>query len=346
MQVGLTLDLRNAATRRRPWREFWEDGLWLLAEAEALGFDSVLLQEHFFMDDGYAPSLPVFLALLAERTQRIRIGSYLYILPLHHPAALAQETAVLDQWSGGRLEVTVGLGHRLAEYRAFGIDPATRASRMEESLQVLRLAWTQRPFDFQGEHFQLQGVEVRPEPLQVPHPPLWVGATTAPAARRAGRHGAFLAGASVDPSVYEDYREAWRASGRAPSEARASSAFSLTTTREDPEAVWTRNRELYFERWDFYRRIRSELGDPSLAVGSQADTAGAHPEAPSPEAYRENEIIGSPEEILEFLRPRVTELGLTDVVLNGPASGIDWRGEGYESVRCFAEEVLPALREL
>ena len=346
MQVGLTLDLRNATARRRPWREFWEDGLWLLSEAEALGFDSVLLQEHFFMDDGYGPSLPVFLALLAERTKRIRIGSYLYILPLHHPAALAQETAVLDQWSGGRLEVTVGLGHRLAEYRAFGIDPATRASHMEEALQVLRLAWTQRPFDFDGEHFQLQGLEVRPEPLQVPHPPLWVGATTAPAARRAGRHGAFLAGASVDPAVYEAYREAWRASGRPPSEARASSAFSLTTTREDPESVWTRNRELYFERWDFYRRIRSELGDPSLAVGSQEGTGGAHPEAPSPEAYRENEVIGSPEEILEFLRPRVSELGLTDLVLNGPASGIDWRGEGYESVRCFAEEVLPALRAL
>jgi len=346
MQVGLTLDLRNAPARRRPWREFWEDGLWLLAEAESLGFDSVLLQEHFFMDDGYGPSLPVFLALLAERTREIRIGSYLYILPLHHPAALAQETAVLDQLSGGRLDVTVGLGHRLAEYRAFGIDPSTRASHMEEALQVLRLGWTQRPFDFEGEHFQLQGIEVRPEPLQEPHPPLWVGATTAAAARRAGRHGAYLAGASVDPSVYDAYREAWRESGRSPESARASSAFSITTTREDPDVVWKRNRELYFDRWDFYRRIRSELGDPSLAVGSQEKTRQAHPDVPSPEAYRENEIIGTPDAVLDFLRLRVSELGLTDIVLNGPASGIDWRGEGYESVRCFAEEVLPALRAL
>ena len=173
-----------------------------------------------------------------------------------------------------------------------------------------------------------------------------MGATTAAAARRAGRHGAFLAGASVDPDVYDAYRQAWGASGHPAAEARTSSAFSITTTREDPETVWQRNRELYFERWDFYRRIRSELGDPSLSVGSQATPGEAHPETPSPEAYRENEIIADPEAVVDFLRLRVSELGLTDIVLNGPASGIDWRGEGYESVRCFAEEVLPALRAL
>ncbi|MBW2426660.1 MAG: LLM class flavin-dependent oxidoreductase, partial [Deltaproteobacteria bacterium] len=118
MDVGLTLDFRNPPFRRRPWRELWEDGLWLLTEAEALGFDYVLVQEHFFTDDGYAPSMPVFLALLAERTERLRIGSYLSILPLHHPAQLAQEMAVLDHLCGGRLDVTVGIGHRLAEYLA------------------------------------------------------------------------------------------------------------------------------------------------------------------------------------------------------------------------------------
>ena len=86
MEVALTLDFRNAPERRRPWKEFWEDGLWLLCEAEAMGFDSVTVQQHFFQPDGYGPSLPVFLTLLAERTRRVRIGSYLYILPLHNPA--------------------------------------------------------------------------------------------------------------------------------------------------------------------------------------------------------------------------------------------------------------------
>jgi probable F420-dependent oxidoreductase len=337
VRVGLTLDFRNSPRWRRPWRELWEDGLWLLCQAEALGFDSVHVQEHFFQADGYAPSMPVFLALLAERTRRVRLGSYVYVLPLHHPVALAQETAVLDHVSGGRLDVGVGLGHSLAEYRAFGVDRRRRPSRMEESLEVLRLAWTQRPFSYAGRFFELRDVEVRPEPLQQPHPPLWIGATTVAAAERAGRHGGFLAAGSVDPEVYRAYRRAWSASGRPESEARASLALALTATHEDPEKVWARHRDVYVERWDFYSRIRSELGDPALAVGApRGDAPGADP-------HRANEVIGEPEALLEVLRPLVQRLGATELIVSGPASGLDWRREGYDSVRLFAERVLPEL---
>src|ERR1700729_1196181 len=121
MRVALTLDFRNPL--RRPWRELWEDNLWLMCEAEAMGFDTLLVQEHFFTPDGYGPSVPVFLTALAERTTTARLGSYIYILPLHHPVRLAQETAVIDQMSEGRLEVMVGAGHSPAEYRAFGMSP-------------------------------------------------------------------------------------------------------------------------------------------------------------------------------------------------------------------------------
>ena len=112
MQVGFSLDFRNAPERRRPWKEFWEDGLWLLQEAEAMGFDSLMVQEHFFQPDGYAPSLPIFLTLLAERTKRAHIGAYTYVLPLHNPAQLAQETAVLDHLSEGRLDVGASKNHK------------------------------------------------------------------------------------------------------------------------------------------------------------------------------------------------------------------------------------------
>ena len=346
MQVALTLDFRNAPERRRPWKEFWEDGLWLLTEAEALGFDQVMVQEHFFQEDGYGPSVPIFLTLLAERTAQVRIGSYLYVLPLHSPAQLAQETAVLDHVCGGRLDVCVGLGHSLAEYRALGVEPKRRGARMEEALTVLTGAWTERPFTFEGEFYSCDALEVRPEPLQSPHPPLWVGATTRPAAERAGRHGAHLAAASSDPAVFAAYREAYRAAGHPAGRERVSQCLSITTTREDPEKVWARNRELYFYRWDFYRRIRSELGDPALAVGLADAATARHEERPTPESYRVNELIGDPDQVLAVVEPMVEQLGLTDFVLNGPASGLDWRGEGFESVRSFAEEVLPRLKAL
>ncbi len=344
MRVYLTLDFRNDPARRRPWREFWEDGLWLLCEAEAMGFDGVLVQEHFFQPDGYGPSITAFLTLLAERTRRVRIGSYLHILPLHHPARLAQECAVLDHLSEGRLDVTVGLGHSLAEYRAFGVDPRRRPSRMEEGLQLLRLAWTEHPFSFRGAHYAVDNLEVRPEPLQQPHPPLWVGVTSAAAAERAGRHGTHLAAASTEPEVYRAYRDGLASGGHDPAAARVSGTLTLTATREDPERVWQRNRRLYFDRWDFYRRIREELGDPALAVAASRNGETSREAAPSPETYRGNELIGEPAVLLAALEPLARDLGWTDFVLNGPASGIDWRGEGHASVKLFAEQVLPVLK--
>lgn len=211
MRVGFTIDFRNP--RHEPWRDFWEDRLWLMVQAEAMGFDYLLVQEHFFCADGYAPSMPVFLTLLTERTRTARIGSYVYILPLHNAAQLAQETAVLDQVSGGRLDVTVGAGHNPAEYRAWGFSPKTRPSRMEEGLQVLKLAWTQRPFSYHGRYYDLENLEIAPEPLQKPHPPLWVAATTPAAAERAGRHGAHLHGASVDPAVHAAYLRGLQTAG-------------------------------------------------------------------------------------------------------------------------------------
>ena len=334
MRVGLTLEIRNSPHRPQTWRELWDDCLWLYQQAEALGFDSLLVQEHFFTEDGYAPSMPVFLTSLIERTSNARVGSYVYIAPLHHPAQLAQETAVLDQLSGGRLDVSIGIGHRVAEYHAFGLNPRTRPSRMEEAIEILKLAWSGEPFSYQGRYHSFERLQVKPEPLQQPHPPLWLAATTAAPAERAGRHGLNLAGASVDPEVHAAYREALAANGRDAASVRVSNPWSITVTDEDPEAVWERNKQHYFHRWDYYRKIRAEIGDPDLQYGLE----------PAADTYRQNELIGDAATVLATLEPFVRDLGLTDVVLFGPAPGIDLRRDGHESVVRFAEQVMPVLK--
>ena len=334
MRVGLTLDFRNAPTRRKPWRDFWEDNLWLLCEADAMGFDTLQVQEHFFTDDGYGPSMPIFLTVLVERTTRARLMAFVYILPLRNPAQLAQETAVLDHISAGRLDVAVGIGHRALEYRAFGFDTTTRGARMEEGLEVLRRGWTEHPFTFHGEHFTFDDVEVRPEPLQQPHPPLWVGATTARAAARAGRHGAHLAPGSADRAVIDAYWAARDEAGFDRAAARIAFGLPATVTHEDPEQVWERNRELYHYRWDFYRKIRAELGDPDLA-----------PNNPGPDFYRSYETIGDPDTVLCEARRVVDEFGITDFGVFGPPSGVDMRTEGYAALKLFADEVLPTIHD-
>jgi alkanesulfonate monooxygenase SsuD/methylene tetrahydromethanopterin reductase-like flavin-dependent oxidoreductase (luciferase family) len=304
-----------------------------MREAEAMGFDYLLIQEHFFTQDGYSPSVPVFLALLIERTRSVRIGSYTYLLPLHNAAQLAQETAVLDHLSDGRLDVCVGAGHRPLEYSAFGFSPKSRPSRMEEGLQVLKLAWMERPFSFQGRYYDLKNLTVTPEPLQKPHPPLWIAATSIAAAERAGRYGAHLHGASTEPAFHDAYLRALVAAGHDRAQARISNGWSITVTREDPNKVWERNKQLYFERWDFYRTIRAEMGDPEIAFG-----------LPAIEGYRGNELIGSADVVLGQLHSFASRLPLTDIVHAGPASGIPIRGEAYESLKAFADDVMPEIK--
>jgi alkanesulfonate monooxygenase SsuD/methylene tetrahydromethanopterin reductase-like flavin-dependent oxidoreductase (luciferase family) len=332
MRVGFTIDFRNPLGE--PWRELWEDRLWLFQQAEAMGFDYLLVQEHVCTRDAYAPSIPIFLTLLAERTERARLGSYTYVLPLHNAAQLAQETAVLDHLSGGRLDVTVGSGHRAFEYRVFGYSPKTRPSRMEEGLQVLKRAWTERPFSFKGRYYDLEDVYVTPEPLQQPHPPLWVAATAPPGAERAGRYGAHLHGASVDPEFHEAYFRGLAQAGFDRAGMRISNPWSITVTDENPDKVWARHEQLYFDRWDFYRQIRTEMGDPDLDYGLQ----------PTPEAYRDFELIGDTDTVIGTLQPLVQGMPLTDLVHAGPAGGIPIRDEYYPTLKRFAEEVLPVVK--
>lgn len=332
MHVGLTLDFRNPTGR--PWKEVWEDNLWLLCEAEAAGFDYAIVQEHFFTADGYGPSLPVLLALLAERTERIRIGSNVYILPLRHPALLAQETAVLDHVSDGRLDVTVGLGHRREEFVALGIDPRSRASRMEEGLTFLVRAWTERPLTFEGTHHHVRDLVVQPAPLQQPHPPLWVGATTPVAARRAGRHGAHLRGASTDPAFFAAYADGLREGGHDPAAMRISRSWPVTVTDEDPDAVWARNERWYRLRHGFLDAVRHDMGDPALDLDLPGDG----------DDIRRREVIGDPASVLITLAAAVRDTPLTDLVVIGPAPGSDIRGEAAESLWAFADGVLPTVR--
>jgi len=333
MHTAFTMDFRN--TQREPWKQFWEDRLWLMVEAEAMGFDSLLIQEHFFQEDGYAPSVPVFLTALAERTSRARIGSYTYILPLHHAAQLAQETAVLDQYCEGRLDVCVGAGHNPDEYIAWGYNPRTRPSRMEEGLAVLKKAWTERPFSFEGKYYKLDNIGVYPQPFQQPHPPLWVAATSPAAAARAGRHGAFLHGASVDPEFHEAYLRAWEEGGRPREAARISNPWSITVTDENPGDVWQRNRAHYQKRWKFYSDVRAGMGDEELAYGLDADSS---------DLYRDFELIGSAEYVTETLRELVSSMPITDLVHSGPAAGIPIRTEAYQSLKAFADKVLPEVK--
>jgi alkanesulfonate monooxygenase SsuD/methylene tetrahydromethanopterin reductase-like flavin-dependent oxidoreductase (luciferase family) len=160
--------------------------------AEAAGFDGIWLTEHNFTGESvYCDPIP-FASVVAARTSRIRIGFAVIQLALRHPIRLATELALLDNLSGGRLDVGVGHGTNFNEYEfvGYGLRSDDSRERMVETLDVMVRAWTEAPLVHEGKFYRLRLPELRPRPLQRPHPPIWRAVSSAGSVRECGRLGA------------------------------------------------------------------------------------------------------------------------------------------------------------
>src|ERR687895_1568098 len=163
--------------------------------AEQAGFDAILVGEHHQHRDGFLPSPLIVCAAVAARTQKIRIGTGILLLPLYHPVHVAEDAATLDIISKGRLILGVGMGYQAGDFSAFGVPLSQRVSRLEEGIEVIRGCWTHERFSHEGRRFRLHDVAVYPKPVQRPHPPIWVGAMADESIRRAAQYGdAWLTG--------------------------------------------------------------------------------------------------------------------------------------------------------
>src|ERR1700758_5145443 len=165
----------------QPLSQLYEDRLQLLAAADEAGFFCYHLAEHHATPLGMAPSPALFLTAATQRTRRIRLGPLVYLLPLYDPLRLIEEVAMLDQLSGGRLELGVGRGVSPYELRNFGVDPENSRPMFEEALAVLFAGLTQERLNFAGRHYNYQNVPMELHSLQQPYPPLWYPTTRPPA---------------------------------------------------------------------------------------------------------------------------------------------------------------------
>src|SRR6267378_4956007 len=141
--------------------------------SEELGFDEVWLTEHHFIDYGLAVDPATLAAAAASRTQRIRIGLAAAILPFHHPVRLAEQLALIDIISNGRLDVGLGRGNRPAEFRGYNVPVEESRERFDETVEVMLRAWTEDRFSHRGRFYTVPEARVIPKPLQRPHPPLY-----------------------------------------------------------------------------------------------------------------------------------------------------------------------------
>ena len=184
MKFSLSLPLLKDLSAPDPFRETFA----LAALAEEHGFDTVTIGHHHFMPGNMSDPL-TFLAAVAARTSTVRVGTGIFQLPIHNPVRVAEQVATIDQLSGGRVSLGVGMGWWPLEYEVQGSVFRQRGARMEEALEILRLVWTNEHTSFEGRFWSFPELTVHPRPVQQPNPPLWVAGVAPAAVDRAARLG-------------------------------------------------------------------------------------------------------------------------------------------------------------
>ena len=292
------------------------------AWADEQGFSSVVLSEHHGVEDGYLPAPLVLAGAVAGRTRRIMISISALLVALHDPVRLAEELAVLDLASGGRVSFVAGLGYRPEEFEMAGVERKERGRLVEEYIDVMRRAWTGEPFDWRGRR-----IVVTPRPLTSPHPIILVGGSTEAAARRAARLGLPFMPAIRDPQLADLYRSACEEAGFDSGWILMPAGPVFVHVSEDPERDWGRIAPYALYDTQTYH------GWQPPGQRSQTDVdARTIDDLKQSEAYR----VVTPDECVALAR----EAGalVFHPLLGGMPPELGW-----ESLELFASKVLPRL---
>ena len=234
MKVGLYFDLRNPDRWRQDPARLHAFTLEAIEEAEHLGVDSIWLSEHHLFSDDYVAAPLTFLAAAAARTTRVRLGTAVVLAPLHHAVEIAEQAAMVDLVSGGRLDLGLGAGYRIPEYDLFGADAHRRYTQTDAKAKQIRQL--------------LSPGGVRPQPVQA-EIPIWMGYQGPKGARRAGLLGAPLL--SADARNWPAYRNGLQAGGHELGRARMAGWIN-TWVSDDPEADWPTVRVHLAHQFDTY----------------------------------------------------------------------------------------------
>jgi alkanesulfonate monooxygenase SsuD/methylene tetrahydromethanopterin reductase-like flavin-dependent oxidoreductase (luciferase family) len=187
MNFGTFLLMQSPSARSS--QEIYARGVEMAQAAETLGFRNVWLAEHHFSTYGYLSRPAQLATYIAAKTTRLRVGTAVIVVPLHHPLVIAEEIATLDLLSGGRLDVGLGRGYQHYEFERFGLELDSGRQRWEESVDVILKAFEGRPFSYDGKLFKIPETSVFPQPLQQPRPPIWITAQSPASVEAAVRRG-------------------------------------------------------------------------------------------------------------------------------------------------------------
>ena len=323
--------------------------------SEELGFDEIWLTEHHFINYGLSVDPAALAAAAASRTRRIRIGLAAAILPFHHPLRLAEQMALVDIISNGRLDVGVGRGNRPMEFRGFHVPQEESRDRFDEAVEILRRAWTEERFSYDGRFFKVPEVSVIPKPVQRPHPPLYQVCVSKDGIENTALHGwpmlnSVLFG-PVDQLIAnrETYVDTLKKAGRSAEEiksllARWGVSRQIYVAETDARALAeAKDAELWYQ--ESFRKFvvpeRIEEAHPSLQPGFRA-MAERLSKITWEGLVAETLAFGSPDTVARHIEV-MRDLGVGQVMCWMNFGGLA-QDKVRRSMELFAREVMPRFR--
>lgn len=340
MNFGTFLLLQSPSARAS--QEIYARGIELAQAAEALGFHNVWLAEHHFSTYGYLSRPAQLATYIAAKTTRLRVGTAVIVVPLHHPLVVAEEIATLDLLSGGRLDVGLGRGYQHYEFERFGLELESSRARWEESVDVILKAFGGRPFSYDGKFFKIPETSVFPQPLQQPRPPIWITAQSPDSVEAAVRRGfnVLTGGFGVPLERMAEFRRLFdrvvaEVKPAHPLEVGVQRAVYVTDSQADAraavdEARW--NMRVTLSLRNRYERVERGRAIP-VPAAQEPDTD---------DLLDRFLVIGTPDTVIRQIRRIREAVGITHF------NSSFWFGDLEQarvlrSMELFAREVMPAL---
>jgi len=334
VKFGYWADFRNPDGSGRTFVDLYRETFRQIERAEDLGFHTIWFTEHHFTDDGYLPALMPMAAAVAARTIQIKVGTYVLLAPFTHPLKLAEESAVVDTISNGRLRLGLGQGYAVEEFDGFGVKRSERLGRTLETIEILKQAWTGERFSHAGRYYNFADVRILPRPASRPHPELLWGAAAKKAILRGAQLGLSFA-ATGDGRAVTLYMDALRQQGKDPAQ------FSFVCNQtvyvaDSAEQAWADiERPLMYQAELYSRWISRAQGiDPSQSFIR-----------PDPERLRRTSVIGTPAQVRDRLREILQKHHYTELILVTQLPGLD-PAKAYRSLERFGTEVMPFIAEV
>ncbi len=341
MEFGTFLLLQSPSAR--PSAEIFGRGVEIAQTADELGFDSIWCAEHHFSTYGYL-SRPLMMANhIASKTKRIRVGSAVVVLPLHHPLIVAEEIATADILSGGRLDVGLGRGYQPYEFQRLGHDLKESRARFEEAVDILMLAFKGKPFRYDGEFYNFGETTVLPTPIQDPHPPIFVVGQSIESIEATVRRGfnVVSGGFGVPIQRLREFRKGFDDMDVDPaikSKVRISTQRPVYVTNDESELPAIVEQA----RWNMRVTLSLRAGLERVENG-KAIAVPMEKEPTEQELLDNYFIMGTPKRCIEQLHALNEAMNLTHFNASFWFGDLP-REKVLNSMRLFAEDVMPAFR--